>query len=144
MDNKNVQRNSTKIKLDNALIRSENILVSGLSGFGKTAIVKEWLEENKDKINGYYIDGTFLQKCSGEVRQINDLKLCGQMFSSDEIDTILSLPKRVIVVDNYNLLSDEQKYHILLLSDGFVIDNREESGLKRLDNLEFVCLIETI
>ena len=59
------------------------------------------------------------------------------------IDKILSMPHRVIVVDNYHLLSAEQKQHVALLLDRYVIDDREEDGFRRLDNIEFVCLIET-
>ena len=53
------------------------------------------------------------------------------------------MPHRVIVVDNYHLLSAEQKQHVALLLDRYVIDDREEDGFRRLDNIEFVCLIET-
>lgn len=54
-----------------------------------------------------------------------------------------STPNLVVIADNYQYASDEQKMHINLLCDGFVVDEREESGFKAIDNLEFVCSIKT-
>lgn len=130
-------------QLDNSLATKENLMLSGLTGTGKTSIVKSWLNHNKDKVNGYYIDAAKLQECSGDIREKNGLTLFGQVFTSEAIDNMLALPNRVIVVDNYHLLPDNPKNHILLLCDGYVVDDREESGFKKLDNLEFVCLIKT-
>ena len=130
-------------QLDNSLTTKENLMLSGLTGTGKTSIVKSWLNHNKDKVNGYYIDATKLQECSGDIREKNGLTLFGQVFTSEAIDNMLALPNRVIVVDNYHLLPDNPKNHILLLCDGYVVDDREESGFKKLNNLEFVCLIKT-
>lgn len=129
--------------LDQALKCKRSTMISGLTGSGKTPIVKSWLVHNKDKINGYYIDGTALSICPGETIKRKDLVLLGQMFTSETIDTVLSLPHTVVVVDNYHLLSDEVKEHVLLLCDGYVVDAREETGLKKLNNLEFVCAIMT-
>ena len=130
-------------QLDNSLATKENLMLFGLTGTGKTSIVKSWLNHNKDKVNGYYIDAAKFQKCSGGIREKNGLTLFGQVFTSEAIDNMLDLPNRVIVVDNYHLLPDNLKNHILLLCDGYVVDDREESGFKKLDNLEFVCLIKT-
>lgn len=118
-------------------------MLFGLTGTGKTSIVKSWLNHNKDKVNGYYIDAAKLQECSGDIREKNGLTLFGQVFTSEAIDDMLALPNKVIVVNNYHLLPDNPKNHILLLCDGYVADDREESGFKKLDNLEFVCLIKT-
>ena len=130
-------------QLDNSLATKENLMLSGLTGTGKTSIVKSWLNHNKGKVNGYYIDAAKLQECSGDIREKNGLTLFGQVFTSEAIDNMLALPNRVIVVDNYHLLPDNPKNHILLLCDGYVVDDREESGFKKLNNLEFVCLIKT-
>ena len=118
-------------QLDNSLTTKENLMLSGLTGTGKTSIVKSWLNHNKDKVNGYYIDATKLQECSGDIREKNGLTLFGQVFTSEAIDNMLALPNRVIVVDNYHLLPDNPKNHILLLCDGYVVDDREESGFKK-------------
>lgn len=130
-------------ELDRSLKTKENLMIKGLPGCGKTSIVESWLRHHKEEVNGYYIDGGTLPTCLGERRKKNDLILDGQLFDSQVIDKILSMPHRVIVVDNYHLLSAEQKQHIALLLDGYVIDDREEDGFRRLDNIEFVCLIET-
>lgn len=129
--------------LDQALKCKKSTMISGLTGSGKTPIVKSWLTHNKDKINGYYIDGTSLSICPGPTLEKNGLSVSGQIFTSKTIDAILSLPHTVVVVDNYHLLSDEIKQHVLLLCDGYVVDAREETGLKKLNNLEFVCVIMT-
>ena len=130
-------------QLDNSLATKENLMLSGLTGTGKTSIVKSWLNHNKGKVNGYYIDAAKLQECSGDIREKNGLTLFGQVFTNEAINNMLALPNRVIVVDNYHLLPDNPKNHILLLCDGYVVDDREESGFKKLNNLEFVCLIKT-
>lgn len=131
------------LALDNALKHKENIMLTGLSGSGKTAITKSWLTHNKDKVNGYWIDCPLLRKCVGKELVKNGLHLIGQLFSNDEIDKMASTPNLVVIADNYQYASNEQKMHICLLCDGLVVDEREESGFKAIDNLEFVCSIKT-
>ncbi len=143
MDDEYYCENEITKTLDAALRDKKSVMISGLTGSGKTAITNSWLEHNKDKINGYYIDSAFIRAFSGEKRVKNGLTLLGQVFTDQVIDNLLSLPHRVVVVDNYHLLSADLKYHILLLTDGYVVDGREKSGFKKIDNLEFVCLIKT-
>ena len=135
--------NPTTEQLDYSLKTKQSVMLSGPSGTGKTAIVKSWLEHNKDKVNGYFIDCAYFRKCSGNLREKNGLTLIGQVFTDEEIDNLLSLLNRVIVVDNFHLLSKEQQQHIALLADGYVVDGREANGFRKLDNLEFVCAIKT-
>lgn len=132
-------------QLDNSLKNKEDLEVSGPTGTGKTAIVNSWLNHNKDKINFMYFDGATLKDCKGELIPVRDLILSGQLFSSDEVDELCSLPNLVVVVDNYHLASSNVKQHIKLLKRfGCVIDQRDSKNvLKKLDNLEFVCTIET-
>lgn len=129
--------------LDNALKHKKSIMLTGLSGSGKTAITKSWLTHNKGKINGYWIDCALMRKCVGKELIKNGLHLIGQLFSNDEIDKMASTPNLVVIADNYQYVSDEQRKHLFLLCDGFVVDEREESGFKAIDNLEFVCSIKT-
>lgn len=129
--------------LDNALKYKENIMLTGLSGSGKTAITESWLTHNKDKVNGYWIDCALMRKCVGKEFIKNGLHLIGQLFSNDEIDKMASTPNLVVIADNYQYVSNEQRKHLFLLCDGFVVDEREESGFKAIDNLEFVCSIKT-
>ena len=129
--------------LDDSLRNKENCKISGSTGSGKTAIVKAWLEENKQKVNGIFIDGCTLRVYSGVMREKNGLMLIGQLFSNEMIDNITSLPNRVVVVDNYHLLDWKAQNHLLLLCDHLIVDEREADGFKELDNIEFVCAILT-
>lgn len=135
--------NDITMQLDHSLDTKQNVMISGPSGIGKTAIVKSWLKHNKDKVNGYYIDCAYIHEHHTDRHEKNGLTLFGQVFSSRTIDYMAASPHTVIVADNYHLLKGNLKNHILLLCDGYVVDNKEENGLKKLNNLEFVCLIET-
>ncbi len=130
--------------LDNSLKDKEYLEVNGPTGTGKTAIVNSWLRHNKDKINSFYLDGATLKDVKGELFYSGSLILSGQLFSSEEIDRLSSLPNLVVVVDNHHLASSNVKQHIQLLSYGYLVDQREkEKPFKKLDNLEFVCVINT-
>ncbi len=130
--------------LDNSLKNKEYLEVNGPTGTGKTAIVNSWLRHNKDKINSFYLDGAILKDVEGELFFSGSLILSGQLFSSDEIDRLASLPNLVVVVDNHHLASSNVRQHIKLLRSGYVIDQRnKEKPFKKLDNLEFVCVINT-
>lgn len=137
-----VESDTTK-KLDDALATKQSLILCGPTGVGKTAIVKSWLYHYKDKVNSTYIDGSTLPKCFGKLRYKNGLTLIGQEFSNKEIDTMAATPNLVVVMDNYHLLSKEQRHHVLFLCDGYVVDEREQNGFKRLDNIEFLCCIKT-
>lgn len=130
-------------ELDKSLITKENLMLTGPTGVGKTAIVKSWLNHNKDKINGYYIDAATISNCGSEILQKDDLTLIGQIFSSETIDLLTLLSNLVIVVDNYHLISKSVKEHIMLLCDGYVVDFRQQNDFKKINNIEFVCLIKT-
>ncbi len=130
--------------LDNSLKNKKYLEIDGPTGTGKTAIVKSWLNHNKDKINSMYFDCATLKDCEGELFYIGKFILSGQLFSSEEIDHLASLPNLVIIVDNYHLASSNVKQHIQLLSYGYVIDQREkENVFKKLTNLEFLSVIST-
>lgn len=136
-----LQRSITRI-LDRGFLLKKGVVISGLKGSRKTQIVKQWLSDNKDKLNGYYIDGVKLSIFSGPTRNRKDLILSGQIFDSETIDMLSCLPHRVIVIDNYHMLSDDIQSHILLLCDGYVVDNREKTGFKKLSNLDCVYVIK--
>ena len=130
-------------QLDEALKNKANIIIRGLTGSGKTSITLAWLEHNEDKINGYYFDCAFFGEAHGDKHIKNGLTLYGQAFPSEIIDILASKPHRVIVLDNIRFLTKNVKQHMLLLCDKYVVDGREESGYKKLDNIDFVCFIET-
>ena len=129
-------------QLNYSLKTKENfILVKDICG-SYLLEVKYWLEDNKDKVNGYIIDGSSNFNLNGVTRQITDLTLVGQAFTNEEIDKLSSTPNLVVIVDNYDSLDNNSKSHILLLSDGYVIDEREEDGIKKINNLEFVTIVK--
>ncbi len=130
-------------ELDYSLKNKSNVTFYGATGVGKTAIVNSWLRHNEDKINSFYIDCALLNDCKGRKLQFKDLTLEGQLFDKETIDAMASKPNLVIVADNYHLLNDNMRSHILLLCDRYVVDSRCQLGFKKLDNLEFVCMIKT-
>lgn len=132
-----------KKSLDIALKHQRRLTIKGPEGSGKTSIVQSWIEDNKDKINSIYFDGTKLKDHVGLMEFAAGLILTGELFTNEEIDKIVSTPNLVIVVDNYESLSINAKEHVKLLMKGYLIDRREEKRvLRHIDNLEFVCAIE--
>ena len=131
--------------LDRAYAAGENVCINGLSGIGKTSIVRQWLEDHKE-INGVWFDGALLRTPEvgifDGVLEKNGLTLIGREFSSDEID-LMCRPDTVIVIDNYHLADEVAKAHVDLLCDGFVVDGREEDNFKELPDVRFVCAIVT-
>ena len=136
--------NSMTAQLDNGLMYHQNVYIKGLEGSGKTSIARSWLYHNKDKINGVFLDGLLLKDPKGDKHDIKDLHPSGQLFSSYMIDGMLTKDDTVVIVDDYHLLSTNQKYHILLLCDGYVIDERVEGGIRKLDGIIFVAVINTV
>ena len=129
-------------KLEEAYDKKQNLhLVGPVYTTGKT--VRRWLEENKGKDSGYYCFGLYLKTFSNETLSVNGHTVKGQIFARNVIDNIAKYPDRVIVVDDYQCMDENAKEHISLLEEGYVVDSREEKGYKKLDNVRFVCLIET-
>lgn len=93
----------------------------------------------KGKVNGCYLDCDLLIIGSKTKRTKNGLTLIGQAFTSEEIDAIAKKSPNVVFIDHYDVASDEIKQHVLLLCDGYIVDGREKSGFKKLDDLKFVC-----
>ncbi len=135
--------NEITSQLDESLKTKGNCMIQGLSGFGKTATVKSWLKHNGDKVNGLCLSASSICHYPGCARQKDDLTLSGRIFSEEEIDHMASMPNLVVVIDDYQRINPAVKWHILLLCDHYVVDEREKSGFKKLGNLEFVCLIKT-
>lgn len=135
---------SSKIEemLNQALEDHGNVMLCDSFASMADFFVDDWLDENKDKVNGYHLDCTSLCIQSGEERHKNGLTLIGQAFTSEEIDAIAAIPHMVVVANKYGCLDVIFKSHVLLLCDGYIVDEREESGFKKLDNLEFVCTLE--
>ena len=104
--------------------------------------VRRWLEENKDKVSGYYNNGPLLKPFFDKKITVNGHSVKGQIFASNEIDNIAAYPNRVIVVNDYQLMDENAKEHISLLKEGYVVDSREKTGYRKLDNIRFVCVIE--
>lgn len=131
--------------LDKAYEQHENCIIQGLSGFGKTASCKQWLEDHPE-INGIWLDGAQLRTSDvmtfGKIYERNDLVLVGQKFSDDLIDRMCK-PNTVIIVDDYHLLDDNAKMHVLLLCDGYAIDERCEDGFRVLPDKRMHCMIKT-
>ena len=130
-----------KAKLEEAYSKKNNLHLIG-PAYETGRAVRHWLEENKNKVSGYYNNGPFLKQFFDKTIDINGHTVKGQIFASNEIDNIVSCPNRVIVVNDYQLMDGNAKEHILLLEDGYVIDSREEKGYKKIDNIRFVCVIE--
>ena len=127
-------------KLEEAYDKKQNLhLVGPVYTTGK--IVRNWYEKNKERVTGFYFDGPNLNAYLTKALSIFGRK--AQIFASDLIDYLASCPNLVITIDNYQFMDETAKQHILLLQEGTVIDNREESGFKKLNNIRFVCLINT-
>ena len=130
-----------KAKLEEAYVQKQNLHLMG-PAYETGRTVRRWLEENKDKVSGYYNNGPLLKPFFDKKITVNGHSLKGQIFASNEIDNIAAYPNRVIVVNDYQLMDDNAKEHILLLEEGYVVDSREETGYRKLDNIRFVCVIE--
>lgn len=130
-----------KAKLEEAYVQKENLHLKG-PAYETGRTVRRWLEENKDKVSGYYNNGPLLKPFFDKKITVNGHSLKGQIFASNEIDNIAAYPNRVIVVNDYQLMDDNAKEHIALLEEGYVVDSREKTGYRKLDNIRFVCVIE--
>lgn len=130
-----------KAKLEEAYAQKQNLHLMG-PAYETGRTVRRWLEENKDKVSGYYNNGPLLKPFFDKKITVNGHSLKGQIFASNEIDNIAAYPNRVIVVNDYQLMDDNAKEHISLLEEGYVVDSREKTGYRKLDNIIFVCVIE--
>ena len=130
-----------KAKLEEAYVQKQNLHLMG-PAYETGRTVRRWLEENKDKVSGYYNNGPLLKPFFDKKITVNGHSVKGQIFASNEIDNIVAYPNRVIVINDYQLMDDNAKEHILLLEEGYVVDSREEKGHRKLDNIRFVCVIE--
>lgn len=130
-----------KEKLEEAYAQKQNLHLMG-PAYETGRTVRRWLEENKDKVSGYYNNGPLLKPFFDKKITVNGHSLKGQIFASNEIDNIAAYPNRVIVVNDYQLMDDNAKEHITLLEEGYVVDSREKTGYRKLDNIRFVCVIE--
>ena len=130
-----------KAKLEEAYVQKQNLHLMG-PAYETGRAVRRWLEENKDKVSGYYNNGPLIKPFFDKKITVNGHSLKGQIFASNEIDNIAAYPNRVIVVNDYQLMDDNAKEHILLLEEGYVVDSREKTGYRKLDNIRFVCVIE--
>ena len=104
--------------------------------------VSGWLEKNKDRVSGYYDHEHFLKMFFAKTRSLNEHNVKGQIYASNEIDNIASYPNRVIIINEYQFMDEKSKEHISLLEEGYVVDNREEKGYRKLDNIRFVYVIK--
>ena len=130
-----------KAKLEEAYAQKQNLHLMG-PAYETGRTVRRWLEENKDKVSGYYNNGPLLKPFFDKKITVNGHSLKGQIFASNEIDNIVAYPNRVIVINDYQLMDDNAKEHIALLEEGYVVDSREKTGYRKLDNIRFVCVIE--
>lgn len=130
-----------KAKLEEAYVQKQNLHLMG-PAYETGRTVRRWLEENKDKVSGYYNNGPLLKPFFDKKITVNWHSVKGQIFASNEIDNIAAYPNRVIVVNDYQLMDDNAKEHIALLEEGYVVDSREKTGYRKLDNIRFVCVIE--
>ena len=130
-----------KAKLEEAYAQKQNLHLMG-PAYETGRTVRRWLEENKDKVSGYYNNGPLLKPFFDKKITVSGHSLKGQIFASNEIDNIAAYPNRVIVVNDYQLMDDNAKEHISLLEEGYVVDSREKTGYRKLDNIRFVCVIE--
>ena len=130
-----------KTKLEEAYVQKQNLHLMG-PAYETGRTVRRWLEDNKDKVSGYYNNGPLLKPFFDKKITVNGHSLKGQIFASNEIDNIAAYPNRVIVINDYQLMDDNAKEHISLLEEGYVVDSREKTGYRKLDNIRFVCVIE--
>ena len=112
-----------------------NLLISGPTGVGKTAIITEWGEDHAGEIHFYMIDAPLLNVTPVGGREA--------IFGTNEIEA-MAKPDTVLFIDNYHLLRKAVKPQIDRLMDTReVIDASRPSGVRKLDNILFVVAAVT-
>ena len=77
-------------------------------------------------ITGSYQDTTI----QGYINEVKEFLMDGGV-SKEIVDDIIT-----------DDMDDKAKEHISLLEEGYVVDSREKTGYRKLDNIRFVCVIE--
>ena len=135
--------------------------VVGLTGSGKTSIIKGWLEHRK--LKNWYISGCrpltkveveYYPKLSNEpqVRMVTGgeleklltpkTKTVNVLFSSDEIDNVDD--QTIVVIDDYDRASDEVRKELYSLIYNRVVDPRveNENKIRLIKPLMYVVVVD--
>ena len=113
--------------------RPINVMISGLSGMGKTAMIRQWGKDHCEEINFVEMDAAMLKPALLEGKKI--------LFSTAEIEA-LSKPHTVLFVDNYQCLSKEAEEELNKLMDYRKVE--EIDGEKTLGNILFTVVAMTV
>ncbi len=112
-----------------------NIAFQGLSGIGKTSIIRQWAKDHAEEINFIERDAALLT--------VNLIGGAPVVFSTYEVER-MSRPDTVLFIDNYHLIRKDVEQQInRLLKDRLVVDVTSPSGTRVLANILFVVIAIT-
>ena len=104
-----------------------NIAFSGMTGTGKTAIIREWAEEHSGEVNFVMFASALLR-----VAEIDGKKI---IFSDDAVRQ-MSKPHTVLFFDDYHLLRKDVEEELNRLLDCREVETVD--GTVKLDDVLFV------
>ena len=114
----------------------ECIMFEGLTGSGKTAMIRAWAEKKKDEINFVEFDASNLIVYTVDGESI--------VFSSAEIE-LMSKDDTVVFIDNYQYMRKDTAQQInRLLDDKIVRDPANPKEEKTLEKILMVVAARTI
>lgn len=127
-----IDRTSTITRIENSLQRKENIIISGEGGCGKTAIFKEYYNQNYQNIPICIFKATELN-----VNHINDLFRFTHNFSFEQfLKTYHNESSKIFVIDSAEKLAELRNNEIV----NFLIQSLKENGWNVVFTTRYVYL----
>jgi len=127
-----IDRTSTIARIENSLQRKENIIISGEGGCGKTAIFKEFYNQNYQKTPICIFKATELN-----VNHINDLFRFTHSFSFEQfLRTYHNESSKVFVIDSAEKLAELTNNEIV----NYLIQSLKENGWNVVFTTRYVYL----
>lgn len=113
-----------------------NIAITGLPGFGKTSMVRQWADEHSEDINFIEMDASQLCVSLIEGREY--------LFSSSEIDN-MALPNTVVFFDNFQYIKKDAEEQLnRFFDDRVVVDPSNPSIDRELGDVLFAVVAITV
>lgn len=115
-----------------------NVLLIGEAGTGKTSMVMQWAKENNINLYKVNLGTAGPEAFAGIVARDPDDPRYATRLGTNEMIKMLSKPRSVLFLDEYNRAKTEVRGAVLTLVQNHVVwDPNEESGEKYLDNFLF-------